>query len=558
MRIPIDHVRRIPKTKWEREQELHFRFLAEAHCKQLNDILNQNKHLEKQRDDIVQKLNELTFQSKHSAQLEIMLKKLNAQERRNHQLLESMKHQIELMQMESMRNRNQSRHSDSHLYVKWKEKIQPPLPQGYFHFYGGGSLSSEISALRLSYLQNGGNDQMILAHLQDLLTEAQQFEQQERCTRAPQKKRRGHETVKRDLNMELIAIQIENHHLEEEILKLQLKRQENVQVSRTSSKNIMWSSDLPMFVKNIPKYKIKTVNNEIDLLNKELETQRLRCHMKATGVQDTQAKPTYSMLPPVEEARPLTPTLTKYCVDSNDNLEPAPYDPISGFVVFFDFLLGLDPSYRVCCLVVGLYNNGQQMGSPFSLPLAYYERSSSSTFPENKRQNMVILAAKQAVTRVKPSSGIALVIELQASGGYNPYGQEVNQLVSRGWMKIDIFDYQNRVISGHWKIPVRILPMKPSLTTVELNGVPQVESAELYIRLVNARDADVQSTSPIEPNNAVFYKYPPLATACTIFPADVLHPSLYYFPYYQLMQPTHSLLIENVDPPPPSAVLMTH
>ncbi|XP_029458393.1 coiled-coil domain-containing protein 17-like isoform X4 [Rhinatrema bivittatum] len=513
--IPFKKVRRIPKTKWEREQELHFRFLAEAHCKQLNDILNQNKHLEKQRDDIVQKLNELTFQSKHSAQLEIMLKKLNAQERRNHQLLESMKHQIELMQMESI-------------------------------------------ALRLSYLQNGGNDQMILAHLQDLLTEAQQFEQQERCTRAPQKKRRGHETVKRDLNMELIAIQIENHHLEEEILKLQLKRQENVQVSRTSSKNIMWSSDLPMFVKNIPKYKIKTVNNEIDLLNKELETQRLRCHMKATGVQDTQAKPTYSMLPPVEEARPLTPTLTKYCVDSNDNLEPAPYDPISGFVVFFDFLLGLDPSYRVCCLVVGLYNNGQQMGSPFSLPLAYYERSSSSTFPENKRQNMVILAAKQAVTRVKPSSGIALVIELQASGGYNPYGQEVNQLVSRGWMKIDIFDYQNRVISGHWKIPVRILPMKPSLTTVELNGVPQVESAELYIRLVNARDADVQSTSPIEPNNAVFYKYPPLATACTIFPADVLHPSLYYFPYYQLMQPTHSLLIENVDPPPPSAVLMTH
>ncbi|XP_030047956.1 coiled-coil domain-containing protein 17 [Microcaecilia unicolor] len=547
------HMKRIPKTKWDREHEVHFHYLAEAHSKQLNDILTQNKHLEKQRDDIVQRLNELTVQSKHSDQLEMMIKQLNTQERKNEQLLESLKHQIEMLQIESKRNRNQIQNNDSRVKQK-EEKIQPPLQQGYIHFYGGGSLSSEISALRLTYLQNGGNDSMILLHLQDLLTEAQHLEQQGRGTRQPQKKKRRNGTVKHDVNMELITLEIENQCLEDEILKLQLKRQRSAQLFKTSSRKI----DLPMFLKHDPKYKMKTLSAEIGLLKQELESQRQRRRMKTTCTQDRQAKPAYSTLPPVEEARPLTPAHTKHFVDISDDLEPAAYDPISGFVVFFDFLLGLDPSYRVCRMVVGLYNNGQEMGHPFSLPAAYCEISSMSTFPENRRQNMAILATKQAIPRIRPSPNFALIMELQASGAYDIYGQEVSHLVSRGWTKMDIFDHQNRVISGHWKIPIRVLPMKPLMTTGEMNAVPQLESAELYVRLVNARDADVQSTIPIDPNNAVFYKYPPLSAACTVFPMDVLHPSFYYYPYYQLVQPTQSLLIDNVDPPPPTAVLMTY
>nr|XP_033773794.1 coiled-coil domain-containing protein 17-like isoform X2 [Geotrypetes seraphini] len=541
--ILLRKMKRIPKTKWDRDHEVHLRYLAEAHSKQLNGILTQNKLLEKQRDDIVQRLNELTVQSKNSDQLEMMIKQLNTQERKNEQLLESLKHQIEMLQIESMRNKNQIQNSDSHVCVKQKKKIQPLLQQGYIHFYGVGSLSSEISALHLTYLQNGGNDPMILLHLQNLLTEAQHLEQQGRGIRQPQKKKRENGTVKHDLNMELIALEIENQCLEDEILKLQLKRQRSDQWFKKSSRK----RDLPMFLKDNPKYKMKTLSAEIGLLRQELENQRQRHCMKTTYTADGQ-----------EEARPLTPAHTKHFVDINDDLEPVAYDPISGFVVFFDFLFGLDPSFQVCRMVVGLYNNGQEIGHPFSLPAAYCEINSVSTFPENKRRNMAILATKQAITRVRPSPNIALIMELQASGGYDIYGQEVNHLVSRGWTKMDIFDHQNCVISGHWKVPIRVLPVKPLLTTGEMNAVPQLESAELYVRLVNARDADVQSTMPIEPNNAVFYKYPPLSSVCTVFPIDVLHPSFYYYPYYQLVQPTPSLLIDNVDPPPPTAVIMTH
>eukprot|EP00061_Rhincodon_typus_P015607 g43379.t1 len=184
---------------------------------------------------------------------------------------------------------------------------------------------------------------------------------------------------------------------------------------------------------------------------------------------------------------------------------------LAGFVVFYDFLLGLDPTYRVCRLVVGLYHGGQEMGDSSPLPAVYCDIDNSAAyFPDAGGGNRAIVAMKQVVRRVRPSPGISLIMELQASGGCDPYGQDINRLISRGWIKIDIFDSQNRVISGRWKVPVRVLPVKPSMTTSELNGVPQLENVELYLRLVNARDANVQTTAAIDSNNATLYKYPPL------------------------------------------------
>lgn len=82
-----------------------------------------------------------------------------------------------------------------------------------------------------------------------------------------------------------------------------------------------------------------------------------------------------------------------------------------------------------------------------------------------------------SLARVQPASSISLVMQVQASGGYDMYGHEVTHLAPRGWLKLHIFDYHNRVISGRWKVPVRLLPVKPSMTMAEVNAVPQVYSA---------------------------------------------------------------------------------
>ncbi|XP_075047131.1 coiled-coil domain-containing protein 17-like isoform X2 [Mixophyes fleayi] len=484
------------------DNETQLRYLAEAHSKQINEIMSQNKVLEKQRDDIVQRLNEITAQSRNTGYLEKMIRHLNAQEQKNEQLLTTMKQQIDLLQAESIKRGVISRHSESPASRKIGKGLST-FQQPFIPFYGGGSLSSEISALRMTYLQNGGNDQMILAHLQDLLVEAQLIEQREKHGRSNRKK----------------------------------------------NKNVKKPIHFPRFMKEHTHQNINTLNAELEVLKQEFEIQKLKHRIKTSVTR--RAKP---QLDPMEMNKPDLPDPAKHFLNFNHGLEPAPYDPITGFVVFYDYLLGLDPTYRVCRLAVSLCSGGQEMGNPSTLPPVYCEAALSS-FHGNNKQNIAILATKQVVPRARPSPNISLIIELQASGGYDPYGQEVSRLIPRGWVKLDIFDYQNRVISGQWKVPIRILPVKPSLTTGALNGVPQLDSAELYIRLVNARDADIQSSYPIDINNLVSYKYPPL-TAAYFLPEEITLPSPYYSSSYLFpnMQPLYG---DNVDSPPSRETIMT-
>ncbi|XP_041129194.1 coiled-coil domain-containing protein 17-like [Polyodon spathula] len=547
-----------PRVQWSREHEAKMKYLADSHGKHVDGIVTENRELEKQRKEIELRLKELDAYNKNASQVEKMLQELKAQEQKNEHLLESMREQMQVLQMESMRNKNHSRHSDSQLH-SLKEKGKVPLfqSQTYIPFYGGGILSSEISALRLSYLQNGGNDHMILAQLQDLLHEALQVEQREKQPRThhhKEKSKRGHDSIRHSLNRELFALEIENRRLEDEIITFQMKKRKDPMFSQTSYNSR--PSRFPQSVTANRDQKMKTMKTDIDLLKQEIEIHRLGRRVKTSKTQVPLDQNALSPLPPLEDMRAQTPTLAKHFLECTDGLGPAPYDPIAGFVVFYDFLLGLDPCYRVCRLVVGLYSGPEEMGTPSSLPPVYCEAGSLSPyFSESKRANLATLATKQAVPRVRPSPSIALVLELQASGGYDPYGQEVNRLISRGWVKIDIFDSHNRVISGRWKVPIRILPVNPRLTTGEMNAVPQLENAELYLRIVNARDADVQSFSPITHNNAGLYKYPPLAPARSLFAADAprpSYPSPYRFPNSQMMCPSY---LETVDPPPPSAVL---
>ncbi|KAM4809640.1 LOW QUALITY PROTEIN: coiled-coil domain-containing protein 17-like [Rhinophrynus dorsalis] len=535
------------------DQESQLRYLEEAHSKQINEIMSQNKLLEKQRDDIVQRLNEIKAQSRNTDYLEKMIKHLNAQEQKNELLLATMKQQIDMMQLESMKRRNHSRQSDTPASRRIG-KVQPSFQQTYIPFYGSGKLSSEISALRLTYLQNGGNDQLILAHLQDLLMEAQLIEQREKRTRSIRKKNnKAYGNPKWHLNEKLITLEIENQQLEDQLFQLQLQRQKSIRLPKTSGGELEKNVRFPRFMKEQTHQNIKTLNAELEVLKQELEIQRLKRHTKTSHTQRTNRLT--AAFPSMEENKREPPNIANNLLNFSSELEPAPYDPITGFVVFYDYILGLDPSYRVCRLAVSLYSGGLEMGSSSPLPPVYCE-TAVSKFQEDKKQNIAILATKQAVPRVRPSPNISLIIELQAAGGYDPYGQEVSRLISRGWVKLDIFDHQNRVISGYWKVPIRILPVKPSLTTGALNGVPQLEYTELYVRLINARDVDAQSLNPIDINNAAFYKYPPL-TAAYVFPEDVLLPAPFYSsPYiYPDMQRTYG---DIVDSPPSRDKIMTH
>uniref|UniRef100_A0A673TES1 Coiled-coil domain containing 17 n=1 Tax=Suricata suricatta TaxID=37032 RepID=A0A673TES1_SURSU len=130
-----------------------------------------------------------------------------------------------------------------------------------------------------------------------------------------------------------------------------------------------------------------------------------------------------------------------------------------------------------------------------------------------------------------PSPSVSLVCELQAWQGL----AWARTPQPKAWTSLVLFDRDQRVLSGRWRLPLRVLPLNTRLSLGQLNGIPQVGQAELFLRLVNARDAGVQTLAEINPASAQEYQYPPPMSSSPSAEASSLAPKASF-----------------VDPPPPT------
>ncbi|XP_051713790.2 coiled-coil domain-containing protein 17 isoform X11 [Oryctolagus cuniculus] len=315
------------------------------------------------------------------------------------------------------------------------------------------TLAAEIGSLRETYLRGGGRDPGILGQLWQLQVEASALEQRQSRTH-----RRAQDGPARRASRcgrtgaasgELLVVEAENRRLEAEILALQMQRSLGLGQQLSGS-----------------------VTGKLGL------------------------NPHF-----------LLPT--------SDVLGPAPYDPglvspRAGLVIFYDFLRGLEASWIWVQLLTGLSRDGHDTGGTTALPPALCLPPPPAPGPMG---NCAILASRQPVPRLPPSPSVSLVCELLAWQGMAGIGPPQ----PKAWTSLVLFDRDQRVLSGRWRLPLRALPLDSSLSFGQLNGIPQYHfpssqagQAELFLRLVNARDADVQTLAEISPAFAHEYQYPPL------------------------------------------------
>ncbi|XP_075472235.1 coiled-coil domain-containing protein 17 isoform X1 [Ascaphus truei] len=547
-----------PQTQWDREYRERMQDMAESHERHLADIQSRNQTLELQRDEIRQRLSDFANAGSSTSHIEQMLLELKAQEEKNQLALDALRDQIGLIQAES---RTKSDEANKPLPPSATEKREK-APLNFIAFPArGSSLSSEISALQLAYVQSGGTDPSVLAQMRDLQTETMVFEEMAHKQERKEKKKKRHDGAPRVLDVELMAVELENQRLEEEILNVKLQR------GKKKIDNGHLDSEMVEMQKEHVQ-QMAQLQAEIDLLRRDITRMPPRAgHGPPPFLPPPVAPPLPppmhpTRLPPgrpeaaimmggLDSMRPPSPSASRHILEPPDALGPAPYDPVAGFVIFYDFVLGLEPTFQKVRLLSGLYSNGHKMGQSSSLPDSFCEMwHSSQNLANAPRGNLAMLSAKQPIPRVRPGSSIALVMELQASGGFNPYGQEVQRVSSCGWTKLDLFDHHNQVLSGRWKLPVRALPLRPGLSTGQLNTVPQMGKAELFVRVMNGRDAEIQSMAEIDPRNASLYQYPLLMSGpiATIGDNPAPQPSFHLSP--NSLNLTLSPYTDYVDPPP--------
>ncbi|XP_069560950.1 coiled-coil domain-containing protein 17-like [Brachyistius frenatus] len=455
----------------ERLKEM--REMATLHERQLSLIHAHNQQLEQQRD----------------AHVESFLMELREQEERNEETLQQLAEHLQALRV--LEASLPADRPDPH-------KTEKMHHDNYeLNSSVDGSLSTQIKALRQAYMQSGGSDPAIVAQMTDLQAEAQSLEKNQPAAAAKARKKKV-KPPQRGLSSELLVLEQENQRLEEEILRMQLAREKH--------------GDYEAAVKT-----------ELELIQTEnlRRTARVQAEMekrKEASSPRRQPPPPNPLLlqlhPKTHIHAPLSllqtgslsSPLGGYVLDP---LGPAPYDPAAGFVVFYDLVLGADVSQRALRLVSALYSNGEEVGPPVQcLP------GVSLPYPHSPTPgNNVLISVKQPVPRMQPSPSLSLVVEVQAAGDLDVYNHVVFKLVSCGWTRLELFDQHNQLHSGHWRAPVRSLPIRPSLNAAQLNSIPQVGNMELCVRLVNGRDGDMQTLAKPDGSSTSRYRYPAVASS---------------------------------------------
>ncbi|XP_031825072.1 coiled-coil domain-containing protein 17 [Sarcophilus harrisii] len=470
--------------------------LEALHARRLAEIGARTRRLEKRREEIRQQLGEVAGGDAGPGVLGQVMLAIQAQETRTQQALDSLGERVDKLQARTQPDLPAGKEGDGPLLGP----LALPASQGV--------LASEIRALQTFYLQAGGRDPGVLAqiwelHLEAALLEGRGGRKQGKAAAGP-----------RAPDTQLQALEAINRHLETEILALQTQRGPRRARQRPREPQAEEGPGL------LP---------------------------RGRGGSARLPPPVAPPLPPPAPGFPGDPPMpglrerpqSRQLLPPPEVLGPAPYDPGAGFAVFYDFLLGLEPAWSQVRLVTALARAGRESGGTALPPRPCLPLPPDPGAPLGR---CAVLAARQPVPRLPPSAAVTLVAELQAwglwDGGREPRPQ--------AWASLPLFDRERRVLSGRWRLPLRALPRAPGLGPRQLNAIPQAGQAELYLRIANARDAEIQALATVDPTQSREYRYLP-AVSDSGSPEDRLYP---HFLGPPSLLPSLSLSDSFSDPPP--------
>ncbi|XP_076871019.1 coiled-coil domain-containing protein 17 [Brachyhypopomus gauderio] len=473
---------------------------SEHHEQKLAEMKAYATHLEQQREQIEQQLTVLASQGSRTY-LEKLLQDLREHELRNEKLLCQLSTHLEHLW------RMKESNSPSELLKDKKTHANFDLMSSL-----DGLLSTQIRSLRLAYMQAGGADPEVLAHMHDLQAEAYNLEQvKPKAEHNSGGKRQL--THHRAIDSDIWVIEQENQKLEEEILRMQLARQQRKGDEAGSDRHL------------IPRHHIDEIailQAEVFNLRREVERGRER---PAPAPPTTLSGHHLAQISPTDNSSKQHWLLGKHVLDSVETLGPALYDLTAGFIIFYDIVLGVDPTFRALSLVARLYYGGQEMGQPTPMPAVQCRPAGDLAGPSTKHSgDYALLAFKQPVPRTRSSPALSLVVEVHTPRGLGSQNEKESQgLVPQGWARLLLFDQHKQLQTGFWRVPFRALPVRPLLSTDQLNSVPQLGDMEICLRVVNARDGDIQCLAKIEPDHTSHYKHPPVIAHAAILSTSQTH-----------------------------------
>ncbi|CAD5123733.1 DgyrCDS12050 [Dimorphilus gyrociliatus] len=355
---------------------------------------------------------------------------------------------------------------------RFNEKMLEDLRDKQTDRQNNNELMREVQQMRQSYLRRGGNDRKILEQMAIMESEAL-----ERIKKTD----KGNAAIE----AQTTALQEENKRLQEQLAALVNSNNKKLQYMDDDIDNKDWLRNEIERGQGKQKNQLEILQKQIDQLQYDLERERQK-RREHTHIREFNNIPPKPVDLPIESHR--------YTSHNVPDLQPSLYDPNSGFTIFYDFISGLPSIVVQVRLLSALYLTQHLYSTPTTLPLipAGFDRIA----------NVALIAATQPVPNCKASTDLSLIVEVQVSEGGGG-------LVNRAWCKVLLFDSSQRLQSGRWKVPLRIVPVRQELASRDINYISQYGAAELYFRLVNHRDVENQMKRIVDTHESFSYNFMP-------------------------------------------------
>jgi len=113
-----------------------------------------------------------------------------------------------------------------------------------------------------------------------------------------------------------------------------------------------------------------------------------------------------------------------------------------------------------------LHHPKSGLGEPSLLPVVNTEINVDN----GKKSTVALVSTKQPVPRCPPQQALTILVELQMA---LKNSTEV-KLKSCGWTKIQLFDSENKLLNGRWKLNLKKLPIQSDSQISSLSSLPDV------------------------------------------------------------------------------------
>ncbi|CAD8123518.1 unnamed protein product [Paramecium sonneborni] len=167
------------------------------------------------------------------------------------------------------------------------------------------------------------------------------------------------------------------------------------------------------------------------------------------------------------------------------------YNWSEGFVVHWDYTLGLPRRSNYSQVVFGVFNEYQVICQPRLI-----EHKECET--ENYYHNRCIFGDSHQVFQVPAHPDTLMIMEVQ-----NPFCKRVEDNVGRtetyGWTQVDLFDHNTQLKRGKFKCPVYYGPTSPEITVEEIQNLESIPNCWVYLRIGYPNDNDYGEVKTIYP-----------------------------------------------------------